>query len=161
MVYGAELPACSPSSAIDIVVESAEDLAGLVEQTNCSDGEFIVSWRGGVVFDYPIVVGNFTSLSIVGVGYGAVLDGGGATRLFEVSEMRMGIICLTTPYGITWLYYHFYDNWTLTSTLTSTCLMKNAALGENALAIRALRLKLISIRGVINKRYPDHVASGH
>lgn len=90
MVYGAELPACSPSSDFDIIVDSAEDLARLVEQTNCSDGEFIVSWRGGVVFENPIVVGNFTSLTIIGDGSGAVLDGGGVTRLFEVSEMRVG-----------------------------------------------------------------------
>lgn len=88
VVSGAELPACSPSSVSDLVVESAEDLAELVEQTNCSEGEFVVSWRGGVVFESPIVVGNLTSLSIVGEGSGAVLDGGGVTRLFEVSQMR-------------------------------------------------------------------------
>ncbi|CAN0333703.1 unnamed protein product, partial [Ectocarpus fasciculatus] len=77
-------PACS-SASTEITVSTAEQLATLVESTNCSEGAFVVSWRGALTLSEPVVVGNSTTLSIEGVGDGAVLDGGGDSRLFQVS----------------------------------------------------------------------------
>eukprot|EP00752_Nemacystus_decipiens_P011444 g10163.t1 len=78
-------PACSPASS-DLTVSTAAQLAALVQAANCSQGEVSVSWEGALVFSGPIVVGNSTSVSLTGVGAGAALDGGGASRLFEVAE---------------------------------------------------------------------------
>lgn len=91
LAYAAVPPACSPEAA-DVTVGSAAQLSELVQQTNCSGGSFRVSWRGAVTFEEAIVVGNGTTVIITGVGSGAVLDGGGITRLVEVrpGERRAG-----------------------------------------------------------------------
>lgn len=87
LVSAAVPPACSPATA-EVTVGNAAQLSELVQQTNCSEGEFRVSWRGSVTFEEPIVVGNSTVLIITGVGSGAALDGGGVTRLVEVGPRR-------------------------------------------------------------------------
>ena len=76
-------PACSPASA-SISVSTAAQLAALVQATNCSQGDFSVSWEGALELSEPIVVGNSTTVSVTGVGTGAALDGGGVSRLFQV-----------------------------------------------------------------------------
>eukprot|EP00903_Cladosiphon_okamuranus_P009051 g8653.t1 len=78
-------PACSPPSR-QVSVSTAAQLANLVEAANCSEGEIAVSWAGSLVLSEPIVVGNFTTMSVTGVGAGAAMDGGGSSRLFEVAE---------------------------------------------------------------------------
>lgn len=77
-------PACDPSEA-DVVVRNSDELSDLVARTSCSDGIFRVTWRGAVTLVEPIVVGNSTSLSIMGVGSEAAMDGGGVTRIIEVT----------------------------------------------------------------------------
>ena len=86
-VSGAAPPMCPPSVDDNIQVESAADLAGVVERTNCSKGNFTLTWRGEVFFEEPLVVGNSTTLIVQGEGAGAVLNGGGVTRLFEVNYL--------------------------------------------------------------------------
>lgn len=76
-------PDCDSGTQVE-VVNSAESLAEFIGRTNCSHGVFNVTWQDGHTLGKPIVVGNYTELTISGAGSGAVLDGGQVTRIIEV-----------------------------------------------------------------------------
>jgi predicted outer membrane repeat protein len=71
---------CAPSTKIS--VSSEKGAVALVAAANCT-GAISAVWSGSVQLTTTIVVGKGTSLTITGTG-AAVIDGAGATQLFDV-----------------------------------------------------------------------------
>lgn len=77
-------PFCSEYDNTTLVVEDAMDVKALAEKINCSSGIFNVEWRGSILINTEIAVSHGTVLSVTGVEPGAIIDGGGKTRLFRL-----------------------------------------------------------------------------
>lgn len=66
----------------------------------CSGGSFEVYWRGSIVVDGPIYVGNGTVLTVIGAAdSSAVVDGDGNTRLFIVDNGTLHVSNVTMLSG--------------------------------------------------------------
>ena len=75
---------CAEGIETNWVVETTADVQALAEAVNCSGGNFTVEWKADIIVDTEIVIEDGTAITIVGAGSGAVIDGGGITRLFRV-----------------------------------------------------------------------------
>ena len=75
---------CSPERHHVWVVGNTSQARALAEALNCSGGVFNVKWRGSVVIDITLSVFGGTVLNVTGISSGAVMDGGGTTRLLTV-----------------------------------------------------------------------------
>lgn len=76
---------CSPEVQQAWVVESTAQAQALAAAVDCSGGSFEVEWRGSVVVDTPINIGDGTVLSVTGGGFSpARIDGNYSTQLFRV-----------------------------------------------------------------------------
>lgn len=68
-------------------VSSTAEALELSDALNCSGrGQFEVDWSGNVLLPRTITISNGSSVKVTGLGPEAVIDGGGAVRLFEVDE---------------------------------------------------------------------------
>lgn len=73
-------------------VTTTEDARDLATAVNCSGGGvFEVLWQGAVIVDSTIALTDDCNVSITGVGLDAVVDGGGTTQLFTVSNSSLYI----------------------------------------------------------------------
>ena len=75
---------CSEDIQTNWTVETTAEVQILAEAINCSGGNFTVEWKADIIVDTEIVIEDGTAITIVGAGSGAVIDGGGITRLFRV-----------------------------------------------------------------------------
>lgn len=96
-----------PSGTVNINVSTTNDLQNLVDSLQCTgEGVFNVTWVGSLQIDSPFEVSNGTSLTVTGhepssssqdsssstsldgynFGSGAVINGGGTSGLFSVSN---------------------------------------------------------------------------
>eukprot|EP00903_Cladosiphon_okamuranus_P013950 g12974.t1 len=73
------------------VVDSSVQAQALAASVNCSGGSFEVEWRGSVVVNEPIYVGDGTVVAVTGADTGAVIDGNAATRLFTVVNAALSL----------------------------------------------------------------------
>eukprot|EP00752_Nemacystus_decipiens_P012380 g10972.t1 len=86
IVGSQELQNCS-IDAIPLTIGSIEDADALAASLlACADEDFAVQWTGEVLIPQAIRVTGGNSLHITGAGPGAIVDGGGKTRLFHVDE---------------------------------------------------------------------------
>lgn len=85
---GAQSVLCSVDSQ-QWVVEYTADAQRLAEAANCTGGTFEVVWTSDVVVEQTIYVVDGTVLNVTGVGSNAVMDGGGTTQLFVVSNASL------------------------------------------------------------------------
>lgn len=116
----AGLPPPCDSGTTDVVVRDSTSLAELIERCNCSNGYFSVSWRDAHTLEQPIVVGNSTVLAIEGMGAGAILEGGGITRIIEVRWLTF--LSLAGRPGAIESQKYVFDVWTeAESAHTATC----------------------------------------
>lgn len=76
----------SPISTTDVAVSTTAEATELGEHLLlCPGVEFTVSWRGSVTLAQPLAFSNGTFLKIAGFSEDSLIDGGGATHLFEVN----------------------------------------------------------------------------
>ena len=75
---------CSEDIQTNWTVETTAEVQILAEAIICSGGNFTVEWKADIIVDTEIVIEDGTAITIVGAGSGAVIDGGGITRLFRV-----------------------------------------------------------------------------
>ena len=84
-------PPCPVDVKHNWVVENSTQAHDFARYLNCSGGTFDVEVRGMIIMETEIVVVDETVLTITGVGSGAVLDGGGKTRLFRVVNASLNL----------------------------------------------------------------------
>ena len=90
---------CSEGIRTNWVVENTTQAQALAEAVNCSGGSFEVEWKGTIIVDTEIVIEDGTAITIVGAGSGAVIDGGGITRLFRVVNASLQLNNLEVKNG--------------------------------------------------------------
>ena len=100
----ASSPAALPCSTEEVrpvgtVVEASEQARALAAAVNCSGGSFEVEWRGRVVVDETIHVGDRTVLTVRGDDTRAVIDGNATTRLFTVVNATLHLIDVNVTSG--------------------------------------------------------------
>ena len=78
---------CGTTSGTSLQVDNLVGLDALLDAVNCTGaGPVEAVWAGALTLDAPISIGSGTFLSIKGEGDLAEVKGGGAGRLFDVSE---------------------------------------------------------------------------
>jgi predicted outer membrane repeat protein len=88
---------------VSLKVASQNDLSALAKAANRPNAVIDAVWQGTVKLTKPIIVGESTTLSIIGENVAtAIADGGGKTQLFDVSELgNLVLVNMTLTNGFT------------------------------------------------------------
>ena len=100
-----ELPpihnSCAAGFQREWVVENTAQARALAEAVRCSSGSFNVSWKGRVVVEETIFVGDETILNVTGGDADAAIIGDGVTTLFTAvnASLYLSNINISNGYG--------------------------------------------------------------
>lgn len=79
-----------PTTAQTFEITTTAEATELATALNCSGGgTFDVLWEGRVVVDETFALTDGSVVTIAGVGSGSIVDGGGTTQLFTVSDATL------------------------------------------------------------------------